>query len=198
MASETDVANLALTLMGSDRINALSDSAERARVINGVFSMLRDAELRKHRWAFSIKRDSLAASSDEPAFGFARKFPLPADFLALAEVQGGSLPSLSDYRGGEEPAYTIESGHILTDLTSPLYIRYVRKVTAAGEFDPSFVVVLAARIALECVERLSQSSTKKADIERAYSRALRDAMKAGAIEKASRPLDDSTWVAARL
>lgn len=198
MASETDVANLALTMMGSDRINALSDANEKARLINGVFATLRDAELRKHTWSFSVKRTSLAALSSTPTYGYAREFQLPTDCLRLLSVGGASSVSMTDYRAGEEPPYAIEGQVLRTDLTAPLYIRYVRRVTDAGEFDASFVVALAGRIALACCEKLTQSSTKKADIRAEYRAALLDAMKANAIERPPRAVDDATWIMARI
>ena len=59
MASEVDIANRALSMLGEARITALSDNNKAGRAMNARFDLLRDAELAAYPWRFSINRVQL-------------------------------------------------------------------------------------------------------------------------------------------
>src|SRR3954471_2474575 len=83
---KTSIANYALSKAGEDPVLALTDDTKKARLLNRIFDQVRDAELRRVRWKFSIKRDMALALVEPPAWGYSYKYPLPADFLALVQV----------------------------------------------------------------------------------------------------------------
>jgi len=182
MASRTDIANLALIRLGAAPIVALDDGSVAAGVIN---------TLRANLWHFSRARARLAQLADKSAFGFAAQYLLPADCLRLLRVVGASIGPVN------APPYELSAGRILIDHSGPLDILYIARVTDAGRFDALFVQVLAARLALEACERITQSNTKKQMLAEDYAQALKTARRANAIERpAVRPVTD-TWLAAR-
>lgn len=201
MAAQVDIANDALIMIGVDTITAMSDQFNQARAINAVWNLERDNELRARVWKFSIARAALPALSTSPASGpYTSQYQLPAQCLRTLMV-GDSYPAadLSDYRSGPTMEdYAIEGGMILTNLPSPLSIRYVQQITDPGLFDASFAKMLACRIAKAVCFRLTNSMEMVKAVMAEYSSALSDAMRANALETApSFPADD-TWINTRL
>lgn len=199
MASVIQVANRALTKLGSARITSLSDDIKAARSISSCFEDLRDDELRAHRWQFAMKRTSLAALSTAPEWGYQYAYQLPADFLRLDFV-GEYYPSpvMDNYIGVETQEWAIEGNKILTDYWAPLKLRYIQQVTDPNQWDVLFREALASRIAMEICEELTQSNEKKQAAAQDYQRAILKAIKTGAIEKPPASVPDDTWVISRI
>lgn len=199
MASQVQIANRALSKIGDARILALTDDSERARLISSLWDVVRDAELRARTWNFSVKRASLAALVSSPEFGFDYEYQLPTDclrVLMVGEYYPG--PSMTDYRSFPEQAWQIEGRKILTDLSAPLYIRYVAAISDTGSWDALFSETFACRLAVEVAERLTQSGQKRELAWREYEDSLRTALRADAIENPPEPLPDDSWLLSRL
>lgn len=194
MASQVSIANRALSKLGDDRILQLTDNTKSARTILNMFDDVRDAELRRYRWKFCIKRVGLLALSQPPAFGYARQFPLPDDYLGMVQVGAFMVPATVNKLA---KPYSIEAGVVLTNFEAPLYIRYQSRVTNTGLFDPLFVELLACKLAMEACETLTQSGTKYDRCAEQYKFALSEAMRADAIELCPDVLPDGSWIESR-
>lgn len=197
MSSQVEIANYALTLVGEARIGSFDDDSEAARLLNVVWPIVRDAELRANAWNFATRRASLAALESVPAWGYAKQFALPDDFLRLIEVDGQYVAAPTD----SPPAYQIEHGEsgsvLLADLGAPLRIRYGARVDDTARFDPLFAVALGCALAAAINERISQSNTKQQLIYAQYKEALFRAQQADAIELPPQTLPESAWILAR-
>lgn len=199
MASVIQVANRALTKLGSARITSLDDDVKSARALKSCFEDLRDDELRAHRWQFSLKRTSLAALVAAPAYGYQHQYQLPADFLKLDMVDDRfpQVP-LDDYINQELLDWVLEGNVILTDIGAPLKLRYVAQVTDPNGWDVNFREALACRLAAELAEDLTQSNQKRQLAWEEYRMAITRAVRSNAIERMPVPLGDSPWVLGRL
>lgn len=198
MASEAEICNLALQKLGEDnRITALTDNTKAARELAVAYAPMRDAELRRHPWKFSLKRADLTALATPPNPSFyASQYLLPGDFLKLLELVDYRTPyptAPEQYQFGSAAEGTV----IETDFGSPLRIRYAALVTETARYDPLFVQVLACSIAMQVCEPLTQSATKKEKIEREYRYWVEEAELADAIEKPPQPLLESSWIMER-
>lgn len=199
MASEVDIANRALGKLGAATIIDLNEDDPKAVAINVAFATVRQAELRRRRWRFSLERHSLPALADAPAFGFARQFQLPAGCLRVIQIGEFDLgPNLSDYRAAPTELWSIEGRKILTNLPAPLKVRTIQDVPDTTQWDAAFVEAFAARLAYECCERITQSDSKKQLAWSDYREAIREAVRANALEVATSEATDDTWVMARL
>lgn len=199
MASVTEIANAALIKVGAKMISSIDDDTESARLLSARWNMVRDAELRARNWRFAVKRASLAALETEPAFGFDNEFELPSDCLRVIMV-GDEYPGISatDYRSGPDQTYQIEGGKILINGDDELNLRYVARIENTGLWDALFSEVFACRLALELVERLSDSGTKQQLLAERYRIAMQMAIRGNAVESPAEPLPDNTWVLSRL
>ena len=200
MSSQTDICNAALILLGAAPINAITDQTTSAIALNAVWDLIRDSELRKHRWKFSIARASLPALASVPASGpYTQQFDLPSDYLRYMSI-GDSYPGsdLSDYRSGPTTDdFQIEGGMVLSNLSAPLSIRYIRRVTDATQWDPCFCDTVSARLAFQACYRITQSNALQKTCQEAYQQALFEAMKANALETPPEVEADDTWVTTR-
>lgn len=189
MASETDIANLALQRLGVKRITDLTEDSVPAREMNFAYPFTRDAELRDNVWGFAVKRFRLAADSTAPEWGRANSFTLPADFLALAPKYPEDLDPARDW--------LIENGKILTDDSAPLDGRYVARITDAGLFDPLFVQALASRLAFDLCEKITQSTVRLEALAQRYQSDIRRARHRNAIEKPTPLIQNPSWIQVR-
>lgn len=195
--SDVEVINAAAIKLGQEPITSRSDAGKLARVMDARFDAIRDAELRRHTWAFSVVRVELSALVTEPAFGFDYEYQLPSDCLRVLQVGLYVSSSLSDARTSDEAPYAIEGRKLLTNEAAPLPLRYVKRATTVGEWDSAFCEALASRLAYECCEAITGSSGKKDDAMRDYKIAVEEAIYANEVEIPPQPIPDGEWITGR-
>ena len=188
MASVVEICNRALDKLGEPPIVSLADDVKASRACNRVFAPVRDSVLRDHPWNCAIARVMLAADALTPAWGFARAFPLPIDCLRVLTVAP---------EPGPQPHWIVEGRAILTDAPAPLAIKYLRRLTDPNLFDPLLSEALAARLAVELCEALTQSNTKRQMLVNDYDAIVVRARSADAQEGVPPALAESPWVTAR-
>lgn len=189
MASEVGICNRALQKLGAKRITSLSEDSRNARACNAAYEEARDSELRKHPWNFAITRVSLAADTATPDWGRANQFTLPADCLRIHD------PYPEDNYNGRD--WVVEGRKILTDESAPLYLRYIAQITDPNTMDALFREALAARIAAETCEEITQSVSKLDAIKMNYTAVIRDAKRANAIENVPIEAVEDSWLSVR-
>lgn len=199
MASTIQVANRALTKLGSNRITSFDDDVKAARSLKACFDDIRDDELRAHRWSFALKRTQLAALSTAPEFGWTYQYQLPADFLRLDQVND-EFPAvvMDNYIGAEVIDWVLEGGKLLTDFSAPLKVRYIASITDANMWDVNFREALACRLAAELAEDLTQNMQKRQLAWEEYKQAISRALRSNAIERLPIQPPDDSWVVGRL
>lgn len=199
MASKVEIVNVALTLLGESRIMSIDDDVKAAREAKAVYDIVRDALLANYNWTFAKQRVSLPALVSVPAFQYSKQYKLPVDCLRLVFVGDYYVgASLADYRTIPDELYAIEGGMILTDLSAPLNIKFVARVTDTTQFAPAFTMAFASKLAMSLVEPLSQSAQKYQIAEAQFRDDLRLAIRSNAIEQPPIKLPDDEWLLARL
>lgn len=195
--SITGIANRALQMVGDAAILNLTDNSPQARAANNCYDACRRAELRAHRWNFAKRRTLLAASTDTPPFGYAYAFPLPSDCLYV--------PLTNDW----DEDWHLEGRTILSNANdSPLSANppppgpalalvYVADITDPTLFDALFCEALSARMAVEMVERLTQSNQKLAAMQNKYQFAIAQASSANAFEQLAIEPPEDSWIVGR-
>jgi hypothetical protein len=190
MASAVEICNRALQKLGARRITTLTEDSVNARACNTAYDPVRLAELRAHPWAFAIKLASLAADSTAPAFGKSNAFQLPSDYVRLVPPYPEDNYNSNDWE--------IQGLKIYTNDSAPLNIRYVADITDANTMDPLFREALAAKLAEELAEELTQSNPKKEKATRGYEEAIAQARRANAIVSIAQMPPDDPYITVRL
>lgn len=199
MAGQVEIVNRALYKLGALAIMSMGDNNKQARIMSGLWDTVRKAELRRHLWAFALRRTTLPALGDAPAWGFQIQYQLPADYLRMVQANEFYVtPSMQDYRNEDDSPYAVEGSKLLTDFPAPLKLRYVADITDPGAFDALFVEALAAKLAYEACESITQSNEKKKVAGQDYTSALKAAAMVAAIEKPPQGIADDSWMLIRI
>lgn len=181
-----DCCNSALQRVGATTILSLSDNSPEARACSVAYDSNRRDELRKHRWNFSITRAVLAPDATAPAFDYKYAFTLPSDCLRVLRPKTSNLD------------WQIEGRKILTNDGDTLYLRYIKDVEDAALWDSSFYNVVAAALAIDIVERLTQSNVKKSALSDEYKETVKAAKRVDAFESGPEDAADDDWWIVRL
>lgn len=194
--SSTSIANRALQMVGAAPILALTDNSSEARAANNCYDACRRAELRAHSWNFARKRALLAPSTDVPAFGYSYSFPLPADCLYVELTNDWDSDWLVEGR-----AILTNSGNSPVSADPPsgtvLALTYIADIEDATLFDPIFCELVSARMAVEMVERLTQSNQKAQAMQAKYKQILDQATATNAFEQLAQDPPEDDWIVAR-
>jgi hypothetical protein len=154
--NDTQVCNIALRRINAEPISDLVDDDGKSAVLcRTLYEPSRDACLRAHPWAFSIKRQVLAVSTDDNLSPFIFLYTLPSDPYCLKPIV--LLDTLDLYIEVPEYPFQVEGRGLLTDLPSA-GLKYISRVTDASLFDDSFVNALAWRLAAELIKPVEGNS----------------------------------------
>lgn len=191
MATDVTIVNAALIRLGETTVTALSDETKPARLANAIYADLRDAVTRAHPWNFALARAGLTANASAPTWGYANAYDLPGDpdhCLRVLAVEG------EDEQAGR---WTVEGRQILSNLSSPIRIVYLRRISNPAETDPLFREALSARLARELAEPLGKSTSLQQAMAELYEAKLREARSADGQEGTPAILEADTWLSAR-
>ena len=179
-----DVCNRALSRIGAVRISALTDTSASAKAAAACFPSVPDWVLRSWRWKFAIKRQAITAPTPADETGWAWRYALPPDCLALA-VNG-------------DAGLLVEGSVVLSNQDEPSWVRFVTQVTDPAQWDPAFAEALSWKIAMEVQPELAPTLSALTLLNN-FRLAIREAQRSGAIEPAVSEGEVATnWDASRL
>lgn len=136
MATDVEIASLALTRIGHDTISSFSASGDKAqRWFFANYDFIKQSLLREYAWNFATKRVALVAAT-APVNEYSNAYTLPNDFLRLVRLNGNATA-----------AYRIEGGTLVTYETSAT-IEYIYDAPETT-FTSQFVDLLASRLSAE-------------------------------------------------
>lgn len=135
MASAIEIVNSALITLGANTITSFDEDSQEAKVSGIKYPIARASELRRHPWNFAIKRQELARSTALPVFRYKYKYTLPSDCIRVMTVY-------------EDTDYKLEANNIYTDKKECL-VKYIFDNEDTATWDPMFVDVMSARLALD-------------------------------------------------
>ncbi len=186
VTSQTRIANRALILLGTvTRIISIDDRAPLARQLADLWHESRRAAIVCHPWNFALFRALLNETGDAPAFGYTRRYKLPAEFMRW-------LPPPRDddafFEGVEE------GGHILTNAAAPLPFRGIRDVEDVGAWPPHFQVFMAYQLAMDLAAAATQFASKAQDMAQMREAALEEAKKLDGLASGERTTGNARYL----
>lgn len=164
MASDVDICNSALNMIGASNIVSLTEDSRAARVCNQRYEFVRDAVSRAHPWNCLVRRASIAADADSPAFEFEYQFTLPNDPYCLRVIRPQDIDTI----------YRVEGRKVLANA-APFKFIYIARVTDPNEYDQLFIETIAARLAADISYALVNSATLTASLFQLYNEKLSEA-----------------------
>ncbi len=108
--------NLSLGLLGEYQVEdtAASRALKQNLLCIRYYDSARDLSLRSHPWNEAKKRVLIAQGSDEPVFGYDRRYTLPTDSLRILSVNDSFGADVKNRAAGVDP-WEVENGEIYSD-----------------------------------------------------------------------------------
>jgi hypothetical protein len=171
MTSVVAICNRALDMLGAEPVMSLDDNTKAARLCARNYEPVRDAVLRAYPWNAAVRRASLAALAEAPAWGYARQFqlpegPSPEPCLRLLAIDGETEFGLR---------YKIEGRRMLTDETAPLNVLYIARIDDPASLDPQLADLIATRLAADLSYSLTASAALGQTLMDIYQAKLNEA-----------------------
>lgn len=170
--------------VGSEPIASLVDTTERANAVNAAWPFVRRELLRSHSWNILVTRVSITADATAPTWGWDSRYAVPADSLRIIDVD-------TSYQ------WRVEGDWIVTDGTGDLDVTYLIDETDPAELDATLTELLVMRLAIEIVERITDSTTKRGALLQEYDRMLSEAMALDSQEQSASEFEEDKWITAR-
>lgn len=166
MASQVDIFNLALDMLGTeDVVTGVNDTSVNAKRLARSWPLARDAVLRAHPWNCAIARVSLPEATPAPLYGFAYRYPLSTEPYCLRVLELKSART----------SWKVEGRAILTDDGPPLSVKQISRVTDVENYDALLVTAAAARLAWTLAYAVTQSRSVQKDMKDTYFDVLSEA-----------------------
>lgn len=165
MASEIDICNVALALIGdSARVTAINppDQSVQASHCSRFYPIARDALLEMHAWGFATTRVALAELASNPSSTWQHVYAAPSNAINFLEILDPRAPD--DFTFGVTPisptpnvimqgpgvivaqpfvVENIDSAQVIYTNQADAVLRYVQLITDPAEFSPLFATGLS-------------------------------------------------------
>lgn len=152
MSSKVQLCNMALSRLGANTITSLTDGTSEAKLCNTFFNDISEEVISEGSWSSTIRRASLAKTTNTPVYDYTSEFQLPVDPKALKILNvNESSPNDIDY--------VIEDDKLLTD-ESTIKIRYVAFITDTEDWDVYLKRAFVARLCSELAYALTGDEGK--------------------------------------
>jgi len=182
-----NVANRALTHVGTRQIASLSDTSKEAQQCNLNYSLSRRAVLRSHFWNFAMKTVALGdteRNDQSPVIDYTYSFDIPTDFLRLKSIDD------------DEVDYQIRPPAIFTDATQ-LNLKYVADITNVDLWDPMCFEAISLHLAWSISYVLTQSRELKDSLWSSFVTMLKQGKFTDSTEDPQVQLDRDDWTRSR-
>jgi hypothetical protein len=181
MTTKLDLLNGALLELGHASLSDTGEAVESGRVLNLVYSQVRDECLSSGSWNFAT--ETIQADADTgvtPEFGYSEVFAKPSDWVrtvAISADENFAQPLTRYY--DDDSFWSAES--------TPIYVRYVSDDTGLGldlnRWTPLFTRYVELALAERVCLKLTQSETRKESLEKSVKKAKRTALNQDAMDE---------------
>ena len=166
-ATDVDICNSALMLLGSGPITSLdpaADASDKANLCRQFYNETRDAALQEFPWNFAIRRASLSQLSESPAFEWLYAHRLPNDPYCLRVL------NLHD----TEIPFKVEGRSVVSN-SETIKIRYIARVEDVSEYSYMFRQAFASLLSSKLAYGVTGSTTKTDKMLAVYAAHIADA-----------------------
>ena len=181
-ASDTEVANEVLTLLGDKAVTSLDEDSDRARALKRLYTPTLDEALRSHDWNFARMRASLGRLVAVPEFGYSYMFQLPQEPLCLRVLETnlaqGEPYEIETYQTADATA----TYRVILANVSTLEIRYTARVTSPTLWDALFGDGLVHELAARTSYAITRNATLTESLRQAALLKWRDARSVDGVE----------------
>lgn len=164
MASVVSICNLALSNIGKDNIQSLTDAGAEARACSQFYEQTRDVLLQGYPWGFAGVTVGLAEIASDRLGKWSKAYQRPTDCLKARWVRPEYFEHEMAPTDQEELAipYDIDGAAIYCNL-SPAFLRYTSRLTDPTKFTPLFVDALSWHLSVRLAMPLTRDPKVRSD-----------------------------------
>jgi hypothetical protein len=183
-ATDLEICNNALVLLGNNPLADLTDTTKKAvKIVTQFYTQAIEEVIRAYSWNCATTRDTLTVDDDAPEFEWDYRFALPSDCLRVLMVYD------------KETKFKIENGYILTNDSSGK-VQYLKLISVA-DMDALCRAALSARLASMIAFPLTNSVSVAEAMWKLYQERLDEARTVDASEGSSEQMLNDDWLNAR-
>ena len=145
----SEICRQAILRVGS--ADSFKPYGEPMALATSLYDQTRNEVLSDYDWQFARIQSSITAHADAPAFGYLRRYALPAGTLKVLRINGVD----EDENFGK---WEIVSGFIHTNEVSPIQVETIGIVTDVSKYPPVFLNVLIVTLAMKLAQLLEMGS----------------------------------------
>lgn len=162
MASEIDLANIGLTMLGEAPILSIDNETPVQQACNILWpTAVRDFVLSEHPWNGALKMASLSQLAGTPLFDWTYQYVLPSDCLRVMRTD-------SDGTSWRVGIGSDDTTKVLLYNYSTCKIEYLFRQTNVNYYSPSLQTAMGARFAMMLSTVLTAHRGKLEDMSKAY------------------------------
>jgi hypothetical protein len=173
VATEVQIVNIALSWLGQNSVNALTDNQSEAKIMNANYATSRDKVLADHAWTFALRREVLAPVAAPSAFGAPNQFLIPSDVLRVQRVY---RPSTALQNEALQNARWVREGQFIISNEAQVWAHFIFRETNTDRYSAPFVHALAARLAADTAMVFTENRKMFEQMEAMYNDKLSDAV----------------------
>jgi hypothetical protein len=190
--SEVEICNLALAHLGEAPIVTLLDANERARSLNRIFIMTRDAVLRGKDWKFAKVKAVLAEISGVTIPGWTYVYGYPTKCLCVRRIFT-DIESQEPLKVEYETLYVPSlSRKVIVANEETAYVAYTYQIENVELFDNSFIMALSFLLASQVAKPLTANDDTAKLMLQIYGSLIGDAARINDSECYKKPVESSS------
>lgn len=200
MTSVVSICNLALSSLGKNTINALTEASAEARACNQFYEQTRDTLLQVYPWRFAGKTQALAEIANTEAGKWRFAYRRPNDCLKIRSIRpaySAASPCAQTQQQEISNPYDVEGETLFCNL-SPAFLRYTFRLTDPTKFSPLFVEALSHHLATRLAMPMTRDPKQRNDAFQFATQAQAMAEAADANEARNASDHDSELVEVRV
>lgn len=168
MTQRTDIANIALGMLGEAQITSIDDENSRvATAIKINYNIARDATLEAYEWSFAKQQFKPSLLPDKPLWQYTYQYTIPPVILRVLEVErfpvGSGQPVLHEHGHNSRPRRAVDhevQGRLILTNYDPIYCTGIARIEQEGLFSNLFVHAFAAKLAMLVCYTVTESNSK--------------------------------------
>ena len=184
MTSKIKLINNALTLIGDNPIQSLSDPGFSVTVADNLYNDTYRAVLAQHPWSFAFKEQYLSQLSEAPdkETGYSYAYQMPVDAIRIWQLFGNSQ-------------YTIV-GNLIYSNMNKLLCRYIYKVSES-QLPPQVAKAIEYKLAAEFATPITDNANYAQLYEEKYLMQVAQAMAIDSQNRPQTPIVDAPFIDVR-
>lgn len=188
--SDVGICNLALSHLGIEEITSLDQPTTNIEnICSRFYDIARYNLLRDCKFQFSIKRASLPALSEAPAFTYSEQAQLPNDFVSLLY-----LVRNNDLLTNNGCYFIIEGNKLLTNFKPPFNIVYIADIKNPTLFNEEFKLLLSYYLAYLISPQVGASNDKTQYVYNEYNKLLTLAKYHNGLDNPPKRITNSNYI----